>query len=346
MRPNFEYGAEVSEDNNLRVWPTEGTRVALIDGDMLPYIIGYTIKELTLVRANSRVRSGQVPRIEDTPECKDACDRINSLLNSWVHMAKCDAAKVFMTDSPKNFRIRLAFSDEYKGGRKADKPPFFYEMRKHLMETHKAIVSEGDEADDLMSIEQWKAHHAFMKEAGGQFDIGSPEHRAFADTVIVSGDKDLNVVPGWHLNPLNKDNKEVYWVDPMGWLTLERKADGTVKKLSGAGLKFFYAQMIIGDAVDNYKGIPLKGPKFAYDLLDKCKDEKSLYMAVLGAYKKKFGYGAVKLKNYRGGYRVGTAFDLMLEAGRLAHMAQFSGDIWRKDKSPMLWGGDDAEWMH
>lgn len=343
-RPNFEYGATVSEDNNLRVWPTEGERIALIDGDMLPYIIGYTIKELTLVRANSRVRSGQCSKIEDTPECKDACDRINSLLNSWVYMAKCDAAKVYMTDSPKNFRIRLAFSDEYKGGRKADKPPFFYEMREHLKVVHKAIVSDGDEADDLMSMEQWKAHNAFLKEAGGQFSIGSPEHRAFANTVIVSGDKDLNIVPGWHLNPQTKDKAEVYWVDPMGWLELERKADGTVKKLSGGGLKFFYAQMIIGDAVDNYKGIPLKGPKYAFDLLNKCKDEKELYLSVLGAYKKKFGYGAVKLRNYRGTHKVGTAFDLMIEAGRLAHMAQFPGDIWRMNKVPLTWG-DDNTWL-
>lgn len=344
MRPNFDYGGEVSEDNNLILWPTEGNRVACIDGDMLPYIIGYTIKELTLVRANSRVRSGQVGSLAETPECKDACDRINSLLNSWVRLAGCDAAQVYMTDSPKNFRLRLAFSKEYKGGRKADKPPFFYEMRDHLMKVHNAVVSEGDEADDLMSIKQWASHNAFLKEAGGEFGIGSPEHRAFANTVIVSGDKDLNVVPGWHLNPQVKGKAEPYWVEPMGWLTLERKADGTIKKLSGAGLKFFYAQMIIGDKVDNYDGIPFRGAKFAYDLLDKCKDEKSLYMAVLGAYKAKFGYGQVKLKNFRGTTKVGTAFDLMIEAGRLAHMAQFPGDIWRMNKVPLTWG-DDATWL-
>lgn len=344
MRPNFDYGGEVSEDNNLILWKPDGNRVALIDGDMLPYIIGYTIKELTLVRANSRVRSGQVSSIEETPECKDACDRINSLLNSWVRLAQCDAARVYMTDSPKNFRVNLAFSKEYKGGRKVDKPPFFYEMRTHLLKVHGAIISDGDEADDLMSIEQWKAHHAFAKEAGEEFTIGSPEHRAFANTVIVSGDKDLNVVPGWHLNPQVKGKPELYWVEPLGWLTLERKADGSIKKLSGGGLKFFYAQMIIGDKVDNYDGIPFRGAKFAYDLLDKCKDERSLYMAVLGAYKAKFGYGNVKLKNYRGTTKVGTAFDLMIEAGRLAHMAQFSGDIWRANKVPITWGTDDS-WL-
>lgn len=346
-RPNFEYGAEVSEDNNLILWPTEGNRVALIDGDMLPYVIGYTIPELKYVRALSRVKSGQVSSIEETPECKDACDRINSLLNSWVYMAKCDAAKVFLTSSADNFRLRLAFSEPYKGGRAEEKPPFFYEMRKHLLNVHGATLSHGDEADDLMSIEQWKGHNLFLQESGGQFPIGSPEHRAFSVTVIVSGDKDLMVVPGWHVDP--KD-KEVVWVDPLGWLKLSYKKDKktgkeSVKGLKGAGLKFFYSQLIVGDKVDNYKGIPGRGAAYAFALLDKCKDERDLYMAVLRAYKDKFGYGAVKLRNHRGTTKVGTAFDLFIETGRLAHMAQFSGDIWRANKVPVTWGDDKDTWQ-
>lgn len=339
-RPYFEYGAEVSEDNNLILWPTEGSRVALIDGDMLPYVVGFTIKELVYVRAKSRVSSGQVSSIEETPECKDACDRINSLLNSWVRQAKCDAAKVYLTDSPKNFRINLAFSHPYKGGRSADKPPFFYEMRAHLKAVHGAIVSDGDEADDLMSIEQWKSHNAFLSEAGESAVIGSLMHREFGDTVIVSADKDLMIVPGWHLTPGKE--QELKWVDQLGWLDLRRDSKGGIKDLKGAGLKFFYAQMVIGDTVDNYKGIPGKGAGFAYDLLDSCKEEKELFMAVLGAYQAKYGKGVVLLKNYRGGSKEGRAVDMMLECGRLAHMAQYPGDIWRESKGRMTFGGDDT----
>ncbi|UFK26393.1 endonuclease [Klebsiella phage vB_KpnP_ZK1] len=342
MRVHFEYGAEVTEDDNLILWPTDGNRVALIDGDMLPYIVGYTISELTWVRANTRIKHGQFATLEETPECKSACDRINSILNMWVRGAKCDAAKIFMTDSPKNFRINLAFTDEYKGGRASEKPPFFYQMREHLRVVHSAIVSDGDEADDLMSIEQWKSHNAFRKEAGADFVIGSPMHREFSNTVIVSADKDLMIVPGWHLQP--GKGAELKWVDEMGWLELRRKADGSIKDLKGAGLKFFYAQMIIGDNVDNYKGIPRKGPKFAFDLLDTCRDEKELFMATLGAYKKHYGDGTVLLKNYRGGYKEGRAVDLMLECGRLAHMAQYPGDIWREAKGRMTWGNDDT-WL-
>lgn len=341
MRVHFEYGAEVTEDDNLILWKPDGERVALVDGDMLPYIVGFTIKEMALVRANTRVKSGQFSRIEDTPECKYACDRINSLLNSWVRQAKCDAARVYMTDSPKNFRINLAFSHPYKGGRNPDKPPFFYEMREHLKSVHKAIVSEGDEADDLMSIAQWEGHRAFFKEAG-EVQVGSLMHREFSNTVIISADKDLMIVPGWHLIP--GKGAELKWVDEMGWLELRRKADGSIKDLKGAGLKFFYAQMITGDDVDNYKGIPGKGAGFAYDLLDTCRDERELFMAVLGAYKKKYGDGVVLLKNYRGGTKEGRAVDMMLECGRLAHMAQYPGDIWREAKGRMTWGNDDT-WL-
>lgn len=340
MRPHFNFGAEVSEDNNLILWKPDGKRIALVDGDMLPYIVGYTISEMVLVRAMTRVKSGQVATIEETPECKQACDRINSLLNSWIFAADCDAARIFMTSSADNFRLRLAFSVPYKGTRKAEKPPFFYEMRDHLLKVHGAVLAEGDEADDLMSIAQWDAHREFLAETGNEFAIGSPEHRAFSNTCIISADKDLMIVPGWHLIPGN----EPVWVDTLGHLELRYKTNGQLKDLKGSGLKFFYAQMIIGDTVDNYKGIPGRGAKYAFELLNKCKDEKELYMAVLGAYKAKFGAGAVKLKNFRGTYRVGKAYDLMLEAGRLAHMAQFSGDIWRQDKSPIVWGDDKECW--
>lgn len=337
-RPNFSFGAEVSEDNNFIEWKPDGTRIALLDGDMIPYIIGYTIPDMTLVRANMRVKTGQVQSIKDTPECKDAFDRVDSLVNSWVRMADCDAARIFLTNSATNFRVNLAFSLPYKGQRSEDKPAFFYEMREHLLSKHKAVLANGMEADDLMSIHQWHEANKFCKENG--CEPWSIDHRAFANTVIVSGDKDLMIVPGWHLVP----GKAITWVEPLGHLELVRKKDGSIKKLEGSGLKFFYAQMIVGDDIDNYKGIPGKGPKFAYDLLVNCRDEKALYMAVLGAYKAKFGYGKVRLKNYRGGTKEGTAFDLMLESGRLAHMSQFEGDIWRADKNPIIWG-NGSEWQ-
>lgn len=342
MRPHFNFGATVSEDNNLILWPTDGNRIALIDGDMLPYIVGYTISDMTLVRAKSRVNSGQVSRIEDTPECKQAFDRINAMLNAWVYGAECDAARIYMTKSDVNFRLRLAFTKPYKGQRKEEKPAFFYELRQHLLDVHGAILAEGQEADDLMSIEQWKDHNEFLNETGNEFPIGSPEHRVFSKTCIVSADKDLMIVPGWHYT----HGGEKKWVEPMGWLELRRKSNGQVKDLKGAGLKFHYAQMIIGDTVDNYAGIQGRGAKFAFDLLDKCKDEKELYMAVLKAYKDKYGYGDIKIKNYRGSWRIGKAYDLMLECGRLAHMARFEGDIWRKDKSPIIWGDDNEKWMY
>lgn len=335
-RPNFDYGAEVSQDNNLILWKPDGERVALIDGDMLPYIIGYTISDMTLLRAKTRIKSGQVEKLEDTPECVAAFDRLNALLNSWVYMAKCDAARVYMTDSAKNFRINLAFSQPYKGTRKAEKPPFFYEMRNYLLETHKAIISDEEEADDLMSTEAWTRHFSLCEEHG--IEIGSPEHRAFSDVVFASKDKDIKINVGWHVD---LETGELVWVDTLGWLTPTYKGK-TLHKLKGAGIKFFYAQLIMGDSVDNYTGIPRKGMAFAYDLLDSCKTEKECYQAVLKAYKDKYG-DSYLAKNYRGGSRKVTAYEMMLEQGRLAHMQRWKGEIWRP-KSSILWGHKEELW--
>lgn len=339
----FDFGAELSEAiDHVKVWPKDGELTALVDGDLLPYIIGYAIKDDLWLRANYRVDSGQVASLKETPEYAEVKQRLCMTVNSWITGAGCDSAYIYLTDSAKNFRLKLAIQRAYKGTRKTEKPPFFYEMRETLMELG-AILSDGEEADDLITQHLWREIDRLL--AAG-VEIGSAAHQAIASLVACSKDKDIAITSGWHYNITTK---KLEWVTVLGELyptykTSEKTGKVSIDKLKGDGLKFFYAQMLLGDTVDNYTGIPRIFKQEVYDLLQPCKSEQELFYAVLGAYKRKYTETGAFIENFRGGGRMMLPYEIMLEQGRLAHMQRWKGEIWRSDKAPVLWGDDESLW--
>lgn len=375
-RLHFDYGAIVDTQPNRKVWPQEGRKIALIDGDMLPYIVGYTTSDKDVMRAKFRIDIGECKTIQETPEFWNAKDHCNWVLNKWVRMAGCDAAKVYLTDSANNFRLKIAFRAVYKGQRPPEKPPFFYELREYLNEVHSAILSNGNEADDLMSIELMRAHHELCDDSG--IEIGSEEHKAFSNVVVVSRDKDTPITIGYHCNP---DTEKTEWTTPLGTLTAKYKMSSKptadyvydivgvytkgakagepkrkrwkvgesckpkLDKVKGTGLKFFYAQLVMGDGADNYKGIEGRGQKFAYELLKDAETEREMFELVLGAYKDAYAGGKnirVPVTDYNGRTAMLTPYQLMLETGRLAWMQTYDGELWRaKDYCPTI---DDEVW--
>lgn len=162
------------------------------------------------------------------------------------------------------FREALAKTAPYKGNRTQEKPFHFHNLTELMVNHYDCKIAKGMEADDLMSVDQ---------------NIGLPE----CETVICSRDKDLRITPGKHYSWACgvKPAIPLYTVDKLGWL--EEPVKG---KLFGAGLKFFYAQTIMGDTVDNIPGIPGKGPAFAYKLLNECETESQMLDRVLDAYEK------------------------------------------------------------
>lgn len=386
MTDGFNYGGEIAErDIHYKLWPTEGNMVALIDADLLPYQIGYAVAahySLSYTQALYLVEEGHAKSLKDTPQYEDAWEMLCKELNAWITAAGCDAAKLFMTDSAKNFRLDIAFTEDYKGQRNPDKPPYFYELKEDVQRLLGAIMSDGEEADDLISIAVYDA----AAELG--VEVGSPEHREFGNTVVCSSDKDSGITGGWHYDPrkqvkrfndklgelwpktkVNEVNDYEHWplvggepVNPKvhpgpydTWLRgakagqqktkrvcVGRKESVSVTDLKGCGLKFFYAQIIMGDDADNYSGLKGKGPSYAYELLDKCNSEKELYYAVLNAYKEYYGPGTHPALNFRGGTMQLTAYQRMLEQGRLAWMQTKKGDLWRASSHcPM---GSDTAW--
>lgn len=112
-----------------------------------------------------------------------------------------------------NFRIDVATTAPYKGNRKSEKPVHYNLLREYLEASWGASVSEGIEADDVLAIRAT--------------ELGD-------SSVIVSLDKDLDQVPGWHYNFAKKN---LYQIDEQ------------------TGLFLFYKQMLTGDRVDNIKGV-------------------------------------------------------------------------------------------
>lgn len=337
----FDFGEEIQTGGgNLIVWPKDGSKVALIDGDLLPYIVGYTVNPARVMKAQLQVNVGTASSIMDSWYFQDAADHMNWLINSWVRGAECDAARIYITDSSSNYRLGIAFTKPYKGQRKSEKPPFFYELRQYLLDTHGAILAQGCEADDLICIEMTADLKRIQQE--GKVLPGSPEHRAFAERVCVTIDKDLRIVPGWHHHPKTQHElASTVFVDELGWLEPSYNKLDQIKKLKGAGLKFFYSQILIGDSADNYGGLFRCGPARAYELLSRCKTEAGLYYAVLNEYKRKYPNGQA-VRNYRGGVMHLTAYQMMLEQGRLAWMQREPGQVWRP--AAYLPHGESGEW--
>jgi len=123
-----------------------------------------------------------------------------------------------------NYRDEVATIAPYKGNRDSSNKPYHLPACREFLGTkYGAVIVEGYEADDACSMAQRN------------------------DTCIVSIDKDLNTVPGWHFNWVKQ---ELYYV------TIEEAE------------YFFWQQMIQGDTTDNIKGVPRYGEKKAKKVLD------------------------------------------------------------------------------
>lgn len=106
-------------------------------------------------------------------------------------------------------------------------------------------------------------------------------------TVIASIDKDFLQVPCKHFNFLKDEWKTVEPFD---------------------GLKFFYTQVLTGDAVDNIIGLYRVGPVKAGKILEHCETEQEMYEACIKAYD-----GDV---------------DRVIENARLLWLRRYEGQLW------------------
>ena len=185
--------------------------------------------------------------------------------------------------SSKGGRGRTAVIKEYQAQRAGEKPAHLHDMRAYIAKAHNGVEHMSQEADDGLA----QANYAFRDQ---------PEI-----SVIVSQDKDLNMVPGYYLNYTTMAVDYLPWDNSYGSIWIEQTVNPDTgkkrpKKLKGRGTAYFWAQCLMGDAVDNISGLPSTvnpstgkglscGPVKAYDLLKDGKSDAEARDVVRGTWK-------------------------------------------------------------
>ena len=254
--------------------------LALIDADLIAY---------EAASAADMVEEGYERRSFDY-----VIDKVDESIRFITENSGCDSYELFITGKD-NFRYDIATVKPYKGNR-SDKPkPFYLESTRKLLESYGAVVCDGMEADDMLAVRA--------------------REMEYKDCCICSRDKDLRMVPcmqySWEVGLQPEWGPEL--VDTLGELHFRfsdkilknGEKSNAIKKVWGTGLKWFYAQLIIGDSTDNISGLEGKGGGLVHQVIYPCTSEEELFTAAFSAYTDKYG---------------DTAAERLLEQGRLLWM--------------------------
>lgn len=195
------------------------SNTALIDADSIMWVAGNGNKVMDRSGHPLKVDNKFVYTEKTLEEAITTCDNyIKDLLN----LTKADSYVLFLTTGS-TFRVKL--DSCYKANRLGmEKPKWFYEVKKHLIDNWDAVEVPGLEADDLVSITKNCLEHCF----------------------IIASDKDiLKCIPGRHFDARR------------GQLTF---ADISYHEASFN----FAVSLLIGDAIDGIPNlIKGMGPKTA-----------------------------------------------------------------------------------
>jgi 5'-3' exonuclease len=177
-----------------------------------------------------------------------ALENVKNVLTKLKQKYEPRTVSLFLTGKG-NFRDTIAKTKEYKDNRDpGHRPKHYRAIKEYLVKTHGATVVNGMEADDAIGIES-DAH----------FIRNDP-------FVIISNDKDLDQLQGWHYD----------WTKDIEWYV-----DYDTSR------RVLYTQLLCGDATDNIPGI--LSERKAFEAINSCKDEQDMKIKVLEAYKERYG---------------------------------------------------------
>ena len=249
-------------------------RAALVDGDIIVYQAGFASdtrfyvlydldegdkevarfeykKDATEYMSAHPLSSLRMEKEVDHEPLHNALHTVDLMIDNIRNTTKCgNNLHIYLTGKS----IPLLREDKdpaYKANRDPSHKPFWAsEIYQYLIREYDATVTRGIEADDALGITQKQ----FLS-------LGY-------EPVICSLDKDLLTIPGEHYN----------WRKDSFYFISELEAQ-----------KNFWKQMLIGDAVDNIRGVPKIGKVKASRLIDHLEDVKMMEQAVMAAYYNAYG---------------------------------------------------------
>jgi hypothetical protein len=191
-------------------------------------------------------------------------EMIVNKINSICYAVGATAPPKIFLSGGNNFREDIAKRKGYKLNREGKKKPFHWEnIRAYLIHVYGATVVDGYEADDALAMAQT------------------------GNTVICSRDKDLRQVPGMHYSWECGAQGEIgpYLVGELGEFWTEKLP----RELKGTGYRFFAAQCLMGDSVDNIPGLKGWGPVKTYNHLKDATTVNELNWLLLCAFHSVYG---------------------------------------------------------
>lgn len=212
-----------------------------------------------------------------------ASTTIDQIITGYKKKFGTDNVHLYLTGKD-NFRDKIATLQPYKGNRdNASRPEHYEAIKAYCIKRHEAVLIHGQEADDAVAIAQTLENQG--------------------TSVIVSIDKDLMMVEGYHYNPMKDKLSKVTKIEGMRW---------------------FYEQLLQGDSTDNIPGIKGIGKVTAKKMLEYCTSVEQMEEIVYEQYKLYYDH---------------KALTYMIEVGQLLHMRLQENQMWY----PVFYGGCKIE---
>lgn len=267
--------------------PPVPMRVAHIDADFLAY------------------QMAAVDTPDNPVKLEDMADNMIGIADTMRQYCKAQFASLEFTHprSNKGGRSDIALLKEYQVSRKFRERPRKLNKLKFYMnqfclhhtprdDDNNPIIRvnlwSNCEADDALAMWNYRA----CRRGSQNYDAnGRYTGTGRTQSVLVSKDKDLLMVPGLHVDWMTG---EEFDVSGYGHVYLDRS--GKQPKLAGCGTAMLWAQMLRGDPVDDVQGLPLGphvstgrwgkvGPAFAVSVLEGCTTNSEAYCRVRDLYK-------------------------------------------------------------
>lgn len=243
--------------------------IAGIDGDVLRYELG------AVAMAKEEVFDIVVER--PWPDA-DVHALVDQRIQSIIETVGANAYEVYLT-GPGNYRNAIATIKPYKGQRVGLEKPYHWEtVSRRLKDYWGAITFNGIEADDWLGIRGTEEGHNYT---------------------ACSRDKDIRQVPhcvhySW---PCGENQPAVgpFVVEGHGIVEASFKLYGKGEKktkswkITGHGDAFLFAQLLVGDSVDNIPGCPGVGPAKIPGLFGDCTTQEDFFKACVYQYHRVYG---------------------------------------------------------